>query len=232
MHMKFFSAPTMTETMEMLRFEMGAESIIIATRDKKYGAVITASMDKNKPRVITTDTQRAGGIEQLAALTRILGIELEMTNDASGLLKLMQGSDTDVPILIYTSGKNPFNTTEMDHLEALASIARAENIVIVAARGGDAMETANIAAEFSSIGAKRMVITRLDMTRRLGSILTAAHAGRLSLSDVSITPGVAEGINPINPASLARLIMPYTDTNTNGSTSRTAQNTNITEAMI
>ena len=119
----------------------------------------------------------------------------------------------------------------MDHLEALASVARAENIVVIAA-GGDAMETADIAAEFASIGAKRMVVTRLDMTRRLGSILTAAHAGRLSLSDVSITPGVAEGINPINPVSLARLIMPYTDTDKNGSPNRTAQNTNMTEAMI
>jgi flagellar biosynthesis GTPase FlhF len=154
MHMKSFSAPTMTETMEMLRFEMGAESIIIATRDKKYGAVITASMDKNKPRVITTDTQRAGGIEQLAALTRILGIELEMTNDASGLLKLMQGSDTDVPILIYTSGKNPFNTTEMDHLEALASIARAENIVIVAARGGTPWKLLILQQNFHLLGQK------------------------------------------------------------------------------
>jgi flagellar biosynthesis protein FlhF len=120
---------------------------------------------------------------------------------------------------------------EMDHLKALASVARFEKIVVIAA-GGDAMETADIAAEFSSIGAKRMVITRLDMTRRLGSILTAAHAGRLSLSDISITPSVAKGINPINPVSLARLIMPYTDTATNGLINRTAQNTNITEAMI
>jgi len=347
MHMKSFSAPTMTEAMEMVRFEMGAESIIIATRDEKDGAVITAAMEdtapnglktsetvvpeetptfdqhdtaevirqslafhgvpvplsnrltdmangitassptlalaaamddvftfdpvstflsqpnedimaprilmmgapgvgktittaklaalvamhKNKPRVITTDTQRAGGIEQLAAFTRILGIELETTNDAPGLLKLLQNGNTDVPILIDTSGTNPFDTTEMGHLEALVSVAGAENIVVIAA-GGDAVEAADIAAEFSSIGAKKMIITRLDMTRRLGSILTAAHAGRLSLSDVSITPGVAEGINPINPVSLARLIMPYTDTDTNGSTNRTAQNTNITEAMI
>jgi flagellar biosynthesis protein FlhF len=347
MHMKSFTAPTMTEAMEIVRFEMGAESIIIATHDEKDGAVITAAMedtapnglkisetgvleetpvydrddtaevirqslafhgvpvslsnrltdlatsisadsptlalaaamdevftfdpistflsqpnediaaprillmgapgvgktvttaklaslvamDKNRPRVITTDTQRAGGIEQLAAFTRILGIELETTNDAKGLLNLMQDSNTDVPIFVDTSSTNPFDTTEMEHLEALANVSRFEKIVVIAA-GGDAMETCDIAAEFSSIGAKRMVITRLDMTRRLGSILTAAHAGRLSLSDISITPGVANGINPINPVSLARLIMPYTDTDTNGSIDRTAQNTNIIEAMI
>ena len=62
----------------------------------------------------------------------------------------------------------------------------------------------------------------------LGSVI----AGRLSLSDISITSSVAEGINPINPVSLARLIMPYTYTDTNGSINRTSQNTNIIEALI
>jgi flagellar biosynthesis protein FlhF len=347
MHMKSFSAPTMTEAMEIVRFEMGAKSIIIASRNEKEGAVITAAMEdtapnglktlenviqeespvfdqhetveairqsllfhgvprslsnrltdlavgisedsptlalaaamektfsfdpistflsqynknttpprillmgapgvgktvttaklaalvamgKDRPRVITTDTQKAGGIEQLAAFTRILGIELETTNDAKGLIKLMQDSHTDVPIVVDTSSTNPFDASEMDHLEALASTAQFEKIVVIAA-GGDAMETADIAVGFSSIGAKKMVITRLDMTRRLGSILTAAYAGRLSLSDISITPSVAAGINPINPISLARLIMPYTDTDTNGSINSITQNTNTTEAII
>jgi flagellar biosynthesis protein FlhF len=208
---------------------MGAPGVGKTVTTAKLAALV--AMDKYRPRVITTDTQRAGGIEQLAAFTQNLGIELETTNDAKGLLKLMQDSNADVPIFVDTSSTNPFDTKEMDHLEALASVAGFEKIVVIAA-GGDAMETADIAVEFSSIGAKKLVITRLDMTRRLGSILTAAHAGRLSLSDISITPSVAEGINPINSVSLARLIMPYTDTDTIGSINRTAQNTNITETMI
>ena len=49
MRMKTFSAPTMTEAMELVRFEMGADSIIVATRDDKDGAVITAAMEDTAP---------------------------------------------------------------------------------------------------------------------------------------------------------------------------------------
>ena len=68
--------------------------------------------------------------------------------------------------------------------------------------------------EFADLGATRLLVTRLDMARRLGGILAAADAARLSFSDVSITPNIAEGITPINPVSLARLIMPHTDETT------------------
>jgi len=45
MRMKSFFAPTMTEAMELVRFEMGAQSIIVATRDEKDGAIITAAIE-------------------------------------------------------------------------------------------------------------------------------------------------------------------------------------------
>ena len=104
--------------------------------------------------------------------------------------------------------------------------------MLVLAAGGDALEAADIAREFSRIGATRLVVTRLDMTRRLGSILAAADAGKLSLSDVSINPDVAEGINPINPVSLARLIMPYTDNQPAGYSTMTSRNQTMTEATL
>ena len=97
----------------------------------------------------------------------------------------------------------------MDHLSGLVQAAGAEPVLVLAA-GGDAMESADIAASFAAIGAGRLVVTRLDMARRLGSILAAADAARMRFSDVSITPQVADGLSPINPLSLARLIMPHT----------------------
>ena len=144
---------------------------------------------------------------------------------------MLNGCKSDAPVLIDSHGCNPFDKQEMAHLASLVRCAEAENILVLAA-GGDALETAEIAREFASIGATRLVITRLDMTRRLGSILAAADAGRLSLSDVSITPGVAEGINPINPVSLARLIMPYTDTHPAGYSTMSNRNHTMTEAAL
>jgi flagellar biosynthesis protein FlhF len=54
--------------------------------------------------------------------------------------------------------------------------------------------------------------TRLDMARRLGSMLTAAHEAGLALCDASTSPRAAEGLTPLSPTSLARLMMPGSET--------------------
>jgi len=61
---------------------------------------------------------------------------------------------------------------------------------------------------FRSVGASRLILTRLDMTRRFGGALSAAQRANLKLANVSIAPKVAEGFHPINPVSLARFMMP------------------------
>ena len=51
----------------------------------------------------------------------------------------------------------------------------------------------------------------MDIARRTGSILTAADSASLALCSVSFSAKVEDGLKPISPISLARLIMPYTD---------------------
>ena len=169
-----------------------------------------ATMAGASPWVISTDTQRAGGVEQLDVFTRILEIDLKQANDGATLSRLLQSAHKEQPVIIDTPGTNPFKDDEMRHLASLLAVADAE-IVLVLAAGTDALESADLALEFADLGASRLLVTRLDMARRLGGILAAADAAKLSFSDVSITPSIAEGITPINPVSLARLIMPHTD---------------------
>ncbi len=157
-------------------------------------------------RVLTIDTKRAGGIEQLATFTRILGIDLEAAEFPSDLADL---AAKDGPSVTYidSMGTNPFSDAEMDALGAFIGAADAEPVLVLPA-GGDAYESADIAASFAAAGARRLLVTRLDMARRLGGILSAADAARLKFCDVSINPNVADGLSAINPVSLARLIMP------------------------
>jgi flagellar biosynthesis protein FlhF len=71
------------------------------------------------------------------------------------------------------------------------------------------MEAAEIAAGFAAIGARRLLATRLDIARRLGGLLSAAEVPGASFTEVSINPHVADGLSPINPVSLARLLLPH-----------------------
>ena len=110
-------------------------------------------------------------------------------------------------MLIDSAGTNPFSDTEMGALGDLVAAAKAEPVLVLNA-GGDSVEYAEIASAFAAIGATRMIVTRIDMARRMGSMLAAADSGRLRFSNVSTTPNVGKGLSAFNPVSLARLLMP------------------------
>ena len=82
------------------------------------------------------------------------------------------------------------------------------DVILVLPAGYDCEEAAETAKVFAGIGARRLLITRLDAARRLGSVLVAADVARLKFCDLSMTPHVADGLRPLNPVSLARLLLP------------------------
>ncbi len=156
--------------------------------------------------VITTDTVRAGGVEQLQAFTSLLEIDLLKASSPEELralcLKLSREKDQ---VIIDTAGLNPFQKDDVKALAKLVHSAETRPVMVMPA-GIDADEAGEMARVFATIGVAEVLVTRVDIARRLGSILAAAHQGGLSFSDVSNTPKVAEGLSPISPTSLARML--------------------------
>ncbi|MEX0694768.1 MAG: AAA family ATPase [Rhodospirillales bacterium] len=160
--------------------------------------------------VASTDTRRAGGVEQLQAFTRILELELITADSADALAIHNEAIHAADFAVIDSAGANPHDDADMQALQKIAKAVDAE-IVLVMAAGADAMESADAARAFAEIGAERMIISRLDLTRRLGGILAAALIGRIAIANVSVNPRVADGLSRINPVSLAHLIIPEVD---------------------
>ncbi|TVR82773.1 MAG: hypothetical protein EA405_06200 [Rhodospirillales bacterium] len=172
----------------------------LATRLRRAGVAAT---------IITTDTRRAGGVEQLEAFTRILGVNLTAAETAAAASAAVHRAPADRPVLIDTAGINPFDDDELAELDALVAASGAEPVLVTAA-GNDPEEALDIAGTLAHLGIRRVMATRLDTARRLGSVLASAFAARAALSEVSASSRVADGPIVINPVSLARLIMPNT----------------------
>lgn len=157
--------------------------------------------------VVSTDTSRAGGIEQLEAFTKLLNIDLKRAGSDMDLPHILDDMRNYDQVIIDSSGVNPF---DQDHIKQLAKLIDTANIepVLVMPAGCDAEECGEMARAFATIGVQSMVSTRIDIARRLGSIVNAAYEGKLAFADVSNTPKVADGLIEITPESLARLLMP------------------------
>ena len=181
-------------------------------------------MNGLKVAVITTDTVRAGGVEQLQSFTKLLKIDLKTAKNPTDLTKILQQVAGADQILIDTPGFNPFKTTDMRSLASLAASGDIEPVLTLAA-AGDADETGEIARIFSALGVRRFVATRVDIARRLGGLLSAAQHGGLAFADASATPSVADGLTALTPRVLAVYFFPKSTTNATDSLRKNSQQT-------
>ena len=164
-------------------------------------------MDGQKPMVITADGRRAGAVEQLAAFTRLLELELVVISKPASLAYALARRAEGAPVLIDLPGSSPFDAAQVDEIAAYAEAAKAR-IAVVLPAGMDPAEASEHAAGYASVGARYLVATRLDLARRLGSVLSAAESG-LSLAEAGVGAGAVDGLAPMNPKLLASLLCNY-----------------------
>lgn len=158
--------------------------------------------------VITADTKRAGGVGQIEAFTKLLGIDLVKVRKPEELKeKLAELTGKFDQVYIDMPGINPFDAEDMRFLGRYISSA-AVTPYLVAQAGIDSDEAADIAKAFSVLGVDKMIPTRLDLARRLGGLLSAAHEAGMSFADGSHTEAVADGLTSINAEHLTDLFMP------------------------
>ncbi len=164
-----------------------------------------------RPIVITADGRRAGAAEELAAFTRLLGVKLLVAGSPATLTRAVAAAAEDSgpgPVLIDTSGISPFATDDVDGIASLVAAVQATPVLVMQA-GLHADDAAEQARAFAPIGARHLLPTRLDLTRRLGSVVAAAVSGDLTLTEASAGPGATDPLLPVTPEFLAeRLVGP------------------------
>lgn len=168
-----------------------------------------AMMAGRRVALITTDTDRAGGALPLAAFARALKLEVLAADGPAALRKALAAKEVRAAdrVLIDSAGANHLAGDDLDRLAALAEAAAAEPVLVLPA-GMEAVEAADAAAAYAAHGARRMLATRLDLTRRLGSLLGVPYATGLAFAEASATPNIKDGLRPLDAAALARLLLP------------------------
>ena len=165
-----------------------------------------ARFDGRPVRVVTTDTVKSGGVSQLEALTDALRVGLRTAADPVELAAAVAGAAGGELIVIDSAGVNPFVAEELMQLARFLEAARAEPVFVLAA-GADIVDAAEVATAFAELGCRRTIVTRLDIARRLGSVLGAARIAALALAEASMAPTIGSGLEPLSPAVVARLLL-------------------------
>lgn len=157
-------------------------------------------------RMLTTDTLRAAGGDQLLRYAKAIGCDAAVANSTAELAALMRESDEGVLQLIDTPG---LDLVRREDRQALLDWCEAGETtpVLVLPAGHDAEESAETARAFAALGGTTMIATRLDAARRLGNLLAAAQAGSLAFAAAGISPRIGGGLITLDTDLLARFLL-------------------------
>lgn len=157
-------------------------------------------------KLVATDTAGAGAVARLETFAKHLEAPFVVAENAEGLAKIVaQCGEEKFLAIIDTAGFDPRNGKARSAFAALAKIEGVEALGVVSA-AADAEEVSEIAGALATLGAGRLIVTGLDITRRLGA-LAAAATGPLKLAHVTRSPFIAAGLETLTPLSLARALI-------------------------
>lgn len=170
-------------------------------------AATLAKFKKISTCIISTDNVRAGANKQLEAFAKILELDFYFCKDERSLYQQVNDAKKRYTlILIDTPGINPFIDSEVDRVGKLGEVVKNQAILTIDT-GRNTFEAVEIAEIFAKIGARCLLPTRLDLTRRIGSIMSVAACCDFSFCAASVSSSIANGLAPIDSRALAKLVL-------------------------
>ncbi len=156
--------------------------------------------------LIAADATGAGAVARLETFANHLGAGFVVSESAQALSEHVQTALGEGTLaVIDTAGFDPRHAKARTAFAALARLEGVEALGVLAA-SQDAEEAAEIAGALATLGMSRVIVTGLDLTRRMGALLAAASEAP-KFAHVTRSPFVAGGLETLTPLSLARLLI-------------------------
>jgi len=166
----------------------------------------TARISSRAVRLFAFHPGETGAAARLEGLARETDTPFAIVQRAEMLSAVVAGCvKKNTLAVVDTAGFDPRSGKARTAFAALTQIADVECLGIVSATG-DAEEVFEIADALASIGARRSIVTGVDMTARLGAVVAAATSA-LPLAHIACSPLLAAGLEPVTPLSLARALL-------------------------
>jgi len=156
--------------------------------------------------LISTDSFRIGGFEQLVTYGRIIGCQVKLANDAQALDALLAQYSQKKLVLIDTAGMGQRDMRLANHLTDLIANARIRirNYLVLSANTQQRVMQENV-ERFKKIPLAGCIYTKLDESISIGEILSTSIQNGLPLGYLTDGQRVPEDIKVANAEKLVAL---------------------------
>jgi flagellar biosynthesis protein FlhF len=157
--------------------------------------------------LITLDTYRIGGLEQLKTYARILRLPFEVAADRDELKEIITRHHDQDLLLIDTAGRNPQNIEQLQELKRFLTVdPRIQNHLVLSATTKDG-DLAQGVQRFSLMPIASYIFTKIDETEEYASLFNQLLRHRRPLSYLTNGQRVPEDIELATKGRVANLIL-------------------------
>jgi len=156
--------------------------------------------------LISTDTFRIAGFEQLATYGKIIGCQVKLAKDSQSLDLLLEQFSKKKLILIDTAGMGQRDIRLAENLANLVSNARVRirNYLVLAANSQQQVMQENV-ERFKKVPLSGCIYTKLDESVSIGEIITTSIQNGLPIGYLTDGQRVPEDIKVANAEKLVTL---------------------------
>ncbi|WP_342131922.1 flagellar biosynthesis protein FlhF [Hydrogenophaga sp. OTU3427] len=187
---------------------MGATGVGKTTTAAKLAAQCVKSYGANSVGLITLDTYRVAGYEQLRSYGRMLGVVAHLAHDRAALQDLLALLANKRMVIIDTAGLGQHDPRIEEMLELLGSNKIKKLLVLNAGSHGDTLDDVINAYKGSDLYG--VILSKLDEAPKLGPALDSLIRHQMLLRGVSTGQRVPEDWQRADAAALVRQSMAST----------------------
>ncbi|GAA6170873.1 flagellar biosynthesis protein FlhF [Colwellia sp. KU-HH00111] len=156
--------------------------------------------------LISTDTYRIAGFEQLATYGKIIGCQVKLAKDSQSLDLLLQQFSQKKLVLIDTAGMGQRDVRLAENLASLMSNTRVRirNYLVLAANSQQQVMQENV-IRFKKVPLSGSIYTKLDESVSIGEIITTSIQNGLPIGYLTDGQRVPEDIKVANAEKLVTL---------------------------
>lgn len=157
--------------------------------------------------LVTADTYRISAVEQLKTYSDIMGMPIHVVYAADELKHVLDCNLDKQLILIDTAGRSPHNSDQLEELKSLLQVDDTIETYLVLSATTKYKDAFDIVKNFSVCSPNKVIFTKIDETRNIGTIVNLLYQFPMSLSYVTNGQNVPDDIELVNHDKLAPLIL-------------------------
>ena len=172
----------------------------------KLAALYAFSMGK-KVGMITIDTYRIGAVEQLRTYGNIMGVGIDVVMTPEQLRDAVKKNQDKDIIFVDTAGRSSSDSMKLSEVKTFFSAIAPLEVYLVLSCTTKRQDLDRIAAEYKLLDYTRLIFTKVDETKTLGSILNVAFTTKTPVAYITNGQDVPDDIEIADPHKLAELIL-------------------------